>query len=61
MGGHDEGPGDIVDLLETLCVLVTISEGGLGWLDRGLHVAHLGAEVGVSGVRVTSICFSSFR
>jgi hypothetical protein len=60
LGGHDEGTGDIVDLLEALCVLVAIGEGGLGGLNRGLHVSHLGAEVWVSGVRVTSICFSSF-
>ena len=49
MGGHDERSSHVVDLLETLGVLVTISEGGLGWINWSLHVSHLRAEVGVSG------------
>ena len=50
MGGHDERSGHVVDLLETLGVLVTISEGGLGLINRSLHVSQLRAEVGVGGI-----------
>ena len=57
VGGQDERPRHIVDLLQTLCVLVTVGKGGLGCINWGLHISHLGTDIGVSGVRVGWVCF----